>query len=66
MLICIVSFIIGVFGGATGMFFIAKNNQEKFVKAINSNTDEILSQLTTEVGEEGQKLISDLKKKLKE
>lgn len=66
MLICIVSFIIGVFGGATGMFFIAKNNQEKFVKAINSNTDEILSQLTTEVGEEGQKLISDFKKKLKE
>jgi hypothetical protein len=48
------------------MFFVAKNNQAKFNKALNSEAKEIADQLFAEIDEEGKakELVEKLKAKL--
>jgi uncharacterized membrane-anchored protein YhcB (DUF1043 family) len=66
MLELIVAFVVGVIVGGVGMFFVAKNNQEKFAKALNSDTKAIVDQILAEVDEEGKakELVEKLKAKL--
>lgn len=52
MLELIIAFVVGAVGGGIGMFFIAKNNQAKFVKALNSDSKQIVDDLLVEINEE--------------
>jgi len=62
----IVTGVICFLGGAAVMWFVAKNNTEKFMKALGSDTKQIFEQLLAEVDEEGKakELVEKLKAKL--
>ena len=63
----IVALVIGVAGGAIGMFFVAKNNEEKFTAALGIDFERMVNDLLdkTEVDEKVKKFIDDVKAKLK-
>lgn len=67
MLGTIFALLIGAAGGAVGMFFVAKNNKDKFVAALGMDVDELAKSLLdeTEVDEKVKKFIGDVKLKLK-
>lgn len=66
MLELFIAFAVGVMAGGAVMFFVAKNNQDKFVKALNSDAKAIADQLLAEVDEEGKakELVKKLRAKL--
>ena len=62
----IVTGIVCFLGGAAVMWFVARNNKEKFMKALSSDSKAIFDQLLAEVDEDGKakELVEKLKAKL--
>jgi len=67
MLGTIFALLVGAAGGAVGMFFVAKNNKDKFMAALGMDFDELAKSLLdeTEVDEKVVKFIDDVKAKFK-
>jgi Tfp pilus assembly protein PilO len=59
-----ICFAVGVLAGAVGMFFVAKNNADKFNDALSMTADEIAAMLKKEAAEEVD--LSALKAKVAE
>jgi hypothetical protein len=63
----IFALLIGAAAGAVGMFFVAKNNKDKFMAALGMDFDTLAKSLLdeTEVDEKVKKFIGDVQEKLK-
>lgn len=63
----VISLIIGFVVGALGMFLFAKSNEEKFVKALGMDLDDMVEDLLskTEIDDNVKEFIDKIKAKVK-